>query len=312
MGRKDAFRRAMEAYLEEVRLTRSEATHCTYRKVLRLLYRTTREIGITTDLRRWGLLELSQLLSSRAHTLPSTRRTEIAALRGMFRQARLTSLEDLIRSGRVRLPPPSRARVRFYDQHTLDTILSATSGQLRLMVVLMAMGGLRRKEVVAVRMEDIQGDNLVVRGKGEHVMTIPLTSEMLVELDQWMAQRVDTVTAATKRGCSDVPEELLIYRYGSRLSPYKPGTVTEKIRALGHKLGVPLSPHDLRRSCGTELYKVCRDIVVVNRLLRHASLDQTRRYIDASLEDTRGAMEARERFRAKTAPRNRQPVNRCG
>lgn len=310
MGRKDAFRRAAEGYLAEIKLTRTEATHRTYTRVLSMLHRTVLAVGVTTYLDRWTFEDLMKVLGARSHLLPGSFRHQAVVLRQMLKWAGVDVAERAIRSGRLRLPPPSRMRVRWYGEERLAEIRAACRTDAEYaMVVLTSELGLRRSEVVKLRIMDINGDVAIIQGKGGKVMPVPLTRSLVQTVESWMVIRRGLVLEAlAKDPMSQVPKELLIWRRGPKLYPYRPDGVTSAVRRVGKRLGIPLCPHDLRRSCGRELYKATRDLIAVNRLLRHESIDQTRQYIGADLEDARWAMEARDRLRAPTAPIPSEPA----
>lgn len=72
------------------------------------------------------------------------------------------------------------------------------------------------------------------------------------------------------------------------------------IASLGKRAGVDVSPHDLRKTGATHLYWKTRDIVFVNEMLGHASLDTTRGYVQTKtteymLEELRRVEEVWER-----------------
>ena len=176
------------------------------------------------------------------------------------------------------------------------------------MLVLASELGLRRSEIAKLRLSDVRGDVMIVRGKGEKNVPIPLTRPVAEDIDRYLIRRTKLVRECLRRGAAHVPDELLIYRRGAELRPYSPKSVTDKIGEAGKMVGIKLSPHDCRRSCGREIYLATRDILAVNTLLRHRKLDQTIQYVGAGLEDARRAMEARDAKKASTAPLEEMPV----
>lgn len=176
------------------------------------------------------------------------------------------------------------------------------------MLVLASELGLRRSEIAKLRLSDVRGDVLIVRGKGEKDVPIPLTRPVAEDIDRYLLRRTKMVRECLRRGAVKIPDELLIYRRGAELRPYTPKSITDKIGEAGKAVGIQLSPHDCRRSCGREIYRATGNILAVNCLLRHRKLDQTIQYVGAGLEDARIAMEARDAKKALTAPLEEMPV----
>lgn len=310
MPRKDAFRRASEDYLEFIRKTRSSNTYTTYRKTLAQIHRAIRSAGVTTYISRWGPEDVMDILSQMGHLLPSTRRFRLTVLRQMLLHAGLTVLDQAIRKGVITMPRRSRVNVRWYGEEDLALFLAMARDDVDYVILVLASElGLRRAEITSVLLTDIRGDVLIVRGKGEKYVPLPLTERVWTTLERWIYVRQDLVMRALRRNpAQEVPEELLIYSRGGVLRPYAPSSVETRLRKIGRAVGKPLSAHDLRRSCGREVYLATHDLVAVNRLLRHEDLNQTREYIGADIEDARAALSARERKRASIAPKTAEPV----
>ncbi len=158
--------------------------------------------------------------------------------------------------------------------------------------------GLRRQEIAYLRVEDLHGDTMAVRGaKGGPGKPVPLTPNVAIVLERWLLLRRKLVQDCLRVNPSEpVPSELLLWKRGVNLHSYTPGTVTKRMQELGRSLGMRLSPHDLRRSCGRELFKANgKDLVAVKQLLRHESIETTMKYIGAGIEEARSAMMVRER-----------------
>lgn len=306
MGRKTALRRAIESYLAEIQMTRSPDTYLTYTYASRGLQRAVETAGVTTYISRWTVEDIMAILAQRAHLMPSTILLETTVLRGILTHAGIMTMESAIRSRRIRLPHASRSRVRWCSEETIAQIRASCQTDVEYVIVVLAAElGLRRGEIARLRLEDITGDTIMVRGKGRKFKPIPLTPPVAATLESWAAVRREMVRSVRP---IQIPNEILIYRRGDELRPYKPASIFEILNRVGKRMGIPLSPHDLRRSCGRELYRATGDLLAVHALLRHESLDQTRDYIGSGLEDARRAMAVRDRKRASTAPLPMEPV----
>lgn len=147
----------------------------------------------------------------------------------------------------------------------------------RMLVRLTYACGLRRSEVVHVRVSDIDSSRgvLIVRqGKGRKDRLVPLSPVLLEELRAyWRRYR---------------PGDWLFPgpRPGQPLHPASVARVFAQIvRSLG--LGKPVSLHTLRHSYATHLLEAGVDVVTLQRLLGHRYLETTTRYLHVSTQHLR-------------------------
>jgi len=132
----------------------------------------------------------------------------------------------------------------------------------RLMVELMARGGLRIGEVLKLRARDVEDQKLTLEspksGKTREVVFIP----------QKIAQRLEHYI----RGHGFDPD--------SRIFPIKYGAARNVVERAGKRIGVKVRPHDLRRHAATYASRSGTPIEIVSKvILRHANLATTQRYL---------------------------------
>jgi integrase len=196
---------------------------------------------------------------------PATRRGYIWALRAYASWADLGDLCEL-----VRRPRAPRAVPRPCSEADLRLLLEASTGRVRAWVVLGAYAGLRSFESAKVCGRDFEGTPegpaLRVQGKGGRVDVLPVPAFLTRELRPW-------VEAAGS----------------GRLWPGARGpNVQSGIARAAARAGVDVSSHQLRHRYGTQLYAASRDLLVVQRLMRHASPVTTAGY--AQVTDHAGAL----------------------
>jgi integrase len=143
-----------------------------------------------------------------------------------------------------------------------EIIFRTTNPRNRLMLELMARGGMRVGEVLNLTPRDIQGRKLVIgdpkSGKEAEVVFIPRKianrlNEYVREKGIKPAQRIFPITYAAAR---------LV------------------VKKAGKLVGIHLRPHDLRRHCATYASRARTPIEIVSKiLLRHANLSTTQRYL---------------------------------
>ena len=134
-------------------------------------------------------------------------------------------------------------------------------------------GGLRRAEVVALDVANVDVDTgeVTVRGKGGRERLVHLTNGALQAVLDWL----------DVRGTAEGPLLPPVLK-GGRIQLGRRMTaqaVYERLRRLGAAAGVQaFSPHDLRRSFISDLLDQGADLSTVQQLAGHASVTTTQRY----------------------------------
>lgn len=140
----------------------------------------------------------------------------------------------------------------------LERLLEMTSGSTRWAILLAAYAGLRVSEIAALEHEDVRRDLglIIVRvGKGGKDGVVPLAPRLAAELPLEGSGRMFP-TVKEGRG------------------------VSGRVKRAMVRAGVPGRPHDLRHTFGTEVARVSAgNTFVVQRLLRHANVSTSERYV---------------------------------
>jgi integrase/recombinase XerC len=151
-----------------------------------------------------------------------------------------------------------------YTQTEVHWLGRCSGGPTLLIILLGAHAGLRVSEMTALRWDDVnlsEGVLRVVAGKGGRTAQVYLTPTLIQALEQTpIAQRVGYVLPCRSRQAV----------YGRLESACKQARVTFK--------GV----HALRHSAGTRLREATQDLALVADHLRHSSLDTARGYAKAN------------------------------
>ncbi len=162
---------------------------------------------------------------------------------------------------------------------TVEKLIAQSSdGRQRAILALMAYGGLRRSEVVALDIGDFaSGFGLTrVKGKGGGEMGVPLPK---------VAQDILTDYIKHERADAHESDPLFVVRYRTkggewcehRMADHR---IWKMVKALGKRVGVRhLHPHAFRHGCGTELLRRTRgNLRAVQAHLRHTDIQTTTRY----------------------------------
>jgi integrase len=136
--------------------------------------------------------------------------------------------------------------------------------------------GLRRAELTALRVEDIQQreEHWVIAdliGKGGHIRTIPVPDWVKAGIDAWMA--ASGIAGGTLLRSINKAGRV----WGTGFSPKVIwGVVKEKANICE----IPaLAPHDLRRTCARLCHQAGGELEQIQFLLGHVSVQTTERYL---------------------------------
>ena len=146
----------------------------------------------------------------------------------------------------------------------------------RAMICLLLACGLRRHEVVGLRVDDLQRREehwaiVDMVGKAGHVRTVPIPDWVQKELENWLT------AAGIERG--------KIFRRVSKMGkllaePLSAKAVWHIVKESAGRIGVAkLAPHDLRRSCARLCQQSGGELQQIQMLLGHVSIQTTERYL---------------------------------
>ncbi len=152
----------------------------------------------------------------------------------------------------------------------------------RALVALLPFAGLRRSEVTAITLEDLdlEHGHLLVRGKGAKQRAVPLAPMVVQAIQEYLPCRPQTDSA-----------HLFVSRVGGHALP---GRVTNRmLRQVlrGADLDQKrITPHRLRHTFATHLLRTGVDVRTVQELLGHADLQTTARYLHSDLRTKQAAV----------------------
>lgn len=164
------------------------------------------------------------------------------------------------------VPRPTRPP-RPLPQHQVDALVEHDDPLIRAMSVLGYYAGLRIHEVaelpVTALEEGEHGPQLRIDGKGDRTAVIPAHPKVVEVFDAWARGR--------RRGL---------------LLGYDTAALHRRWRRATDRMGMPEATfHRLRHSIATHLHRSTGDLLLVSRMLRHASIRSTEQY--AMLDDGR-------------------------
>ncbi len=149
------------------------------------------------------------------------------------------------------------------EKETVDEVIFRTTKQRnRLILELMARGGMRIGEMLKLTLNDVEDQKLLLRepksGKEHEVVFIP----------QKLANRLYSYAIKTCKSPTD------------RIFPISYEAARMMVVKAGKMVGIHLRPHDLRRHAATFASRSGVPIEIISKvILRHANLSTTQRYL---------------------------------
>lgn len=158
-----------------------------------------------------------------------------------------------------------------YLKHSqvLRLIRSIKDGRNKLIVRLIYATGVRVSELCAINVEDIDFEEQTIRvtGKGDKIRTVFVDEATLTAIDEFIGNRIEGPLFAGQQG--------------RHISP----------RTVQHifKENAPdgITPHTIRHSYASELYRRSKNLRVVQENLGHSSIKTTEIYLHTDLEERR-------------------------
>lgn len=198
--------------------------------------------------------------------MPESRKSIVVALRMFYRWAYrrgLVAVDLAAELPSVHIPKTDVAPV---PEHVLVRARAVADPETLLVLDLGARMGLRRGEIAAVHSRDVTDLGLRVLGKGARTRIVPIPTTMRERLD-------------ALRG----------WAFPGRFAGHRSGDwVADRVTAV-----MPgYAPHSLRHAFATTVYRRTHDLRSLQRLLGHASIETTQRYVFVDQADLEAAIAA--------------------
>ncbi|MEW8977251.1 MAG: tyrosine recombinase XerC [Symbiobacterium sp.] len=222
---------------------------------------------------------------------------KLSCLRSFFKYLQKNGLVPSNPVKGVQTPKLERRLPVFLDEEEIGGLLSQpdTSTPLglrdRALLELLYATGLRVSELVALNRGDIDYTDgwVVVYGKGRKERAVPVGSEALQALGNYLAQAWPELRARAPAADQALPEErqpLFLNKLGTRL------TDRSVRRLLDHyveqmALSRHISPHKLRHTFATHMLNHGADLRALQEMLGHASLSTTQVYTHVTTQQLR-------------------------
>ena len=136
--------------------------------------------------------------------------------------------------------------------------------------------GLRRSEIVNLKIQDIQGKWLtVVRGKGNKTSRLPINDVLADGINEYLKDRNRLIK---KYGSEGITDSLIVYESDSRLISLGYTMFYKWMNKETNKMGIKTSPHALRSMYITNKLDSGVPPHITQLLARHKNVETTVRY----------------------------------
>jgi site-specific recombinase XerD len=197
---------------------------------------------------------------------PEGRKSMIVALRSFYRWAYRRGLIAVDLAAELPSVSVPITEVRPVDSAVLTRARTIADPQTRLAIDLGALMGLRRSEIAAVHADDVTDLGLRVLGKGSRTRIVPIHPRL--------KDRLHGLTGYAFPG-----------RFAGHCSP-------DYIADLVQRVMPGVKVHQLRHYFATSVYQRTHDLRSLQKLLGHASIETTQRYVWVDQLDLEAAVRA--------------------
>jgi len=295
----------MNAFLEANRKKgRARVTLDDYRWLILKTYRVMQEHGVEPNPQRWDEDAVHFLRNvAFAHLEPSVARRQMAVLNTFA----LFHGNPVIKELNLEWPRDARTHVDWLTPYQAMQVMEAASGIERIVVHLELCLGLRRVEVLRLRVKDLGLGYVNVLGKGRQggkPRTLAFHPRTLSELSLYQEIREAEIARARARNPSvAVPEALLIYSTAKGdLRAYQRTAVDKMLSKVSQKSGMKFTNHTLRRTFGRTAFLAGVPLEVISSMLGHEDTKTTILYLGLNMDDQTAAMSRIAEFQNALKP----------
>jgi integrase/recombinase XerD len=165
---------------------------------------------------------------------------------------------------------------RIINPEEVDALMAALRTRRdRAMVEAMLLGGLRRCEVLALRLEDLRpGDNrvFIAEGKGGHQRIVPLSARFFASVAAYLERE--------RPHPSPTDRVFVVLKGPRRGQPLTAAGVDEIVTGARTRAGLArLTCHQLRHTCFTRLREAGMALEAIQAQAGHRSIESTRIYL---------------------------------
>ncbi len=281
-----SFAKQFLGYLSDYRNC-AESTIRAYRRDIDRLLDFLQTHHLPTDVRQIQPQHVRAFAASLSDKAPPTINRNLDALSSFFGHLCDTGIVDTNPVSVVERPRRSRKlpRAATVDQcRKLTTAAEAIRD--RAMILVLACTGVRRGELLGMKVSDLSADlsEVKIRGKGERERVVPIPHQCQEALQDYLDERDSESSFLFVNNADNGVGTTTFHRWFHRLL---------KSAGLQHS---DLHPHCLRHSYATNLLREGVDLETIRDLMGHSDISVTGRYLATDSSRKRKAVESLPNF----------------
>ncbi|MDR2291860.1 MAG: tyrosine-type recombinase/integrase [Prevotellaceae bacterium] len=227
---------------------------------------------------------------------PRTINRKLSALNGFFKYMIREKIIDSNPIHKIKSPKEKKRLPVFLEEKQLNNYLDITDDiednyfaiRNQTIIELLYATGIRREELINIKINDISDNYIKVTGKGRKERLIPLTDNLKIWLQRLISKRKELIT-------KDNNEYVFLTDKGKKTYPnFVYRIIKDKLTTAGFT--GKKSPHVLRHTFATHMLNNGADLNSIKTVLGHSSLAATQIYTHTTFEDLK-------RIHNKTHPR---------
>lgn len=276
-----------EEYMQALAMDKSKHTIDSYRKAIvdYLSYFKIDDVSMLEKISPKEIREYMQHLHSSGMKASSVN-TRIRPVKAFYN---FLIDNDFIKSSpvnKVKALKTEKKLPKFLTQDEVEMMITATTTiKERAILLVLVSTGIRRAELSGLMLDDINGDVMMVRGKGNKerkLFLAPSVAEIIQKYKDWRLQKF-----------GDSIPNLFVTKFGTA---YSGEAIRSNIHSIATRAGIDperveqISPHVLRHTYATNMISRGVDVSVVQRGLGHSSITTTTIYAHVLDETLRSAM----------------------
>ncbi len=235
-------------------------------------------------------------------------RRSLSSFYGWLQGEELLSVNPMAKVEPIKEPKKKKTAFSTYELELIRDACQTTKE--RCLVEVLISTWCRVSEVAQIRIDEINGDHIIVHGKGEKDREVFLNAKAQLMIKNYLAERSDDNPYLFPMAkCADdmslfvkgrTKEEQKNWHKDPTLvdetDHTKTATIESIIRRIGKKAGVmEAHPHRFRRTGATMALRAGMDLMLVSKILGHESIATTQIYLDISSDEL---MEAHKKYAA--------------
>lgn len=253
-------------------------------------------IGKTVDdITQDDILYYMALRQRRDHIQKVTADNELRCLKSFFQYLTAEELITKNPTAKIdRIKCEKRVKEIFTDVEIEKIRMAARGEREKLLVEVMLSTGCRVSELVGIRLDEIDGNRVLLHGKGEKDRYAYLTAKAVVMLEVYVRERKDKNPYLFPGGKWDLASKKRMTDWWKDPESVTSdtcidkGTVEAMMRKMAKRAGVErANPHKFRRTCATMALRRGMPIEQVSKMLGHEQISTTQIYLNLSEEELR-------------------------